>query len=155
MKDLARREFWIVKIPLWRVVLIVVLLGTLPGAGSAYVLTQRIEDNSRDADVKAEQQLREGCARTNALRRLLNRRAGAVRQLQDGLIDFMVQARRARLNRRGTSFDPQLADRYQRDISKVATVPRQRLRVIDCRRAFDFTAGPPPDAPRATAALFP
>lgn len=156
MRDLARRDFWTVRIPLWRVVIIVLVLGTIPGAGSAYVLSNRIEDSSHAADVKAQAQIRSGCERTNALRRLLNTRAAAVRVLQKGVIDFMAQARRARMNPNGTSYDPQLADQYERDISKVASVPDQKLPVVDCDRAFHFTslrpAGP---AGRATATLLP
>lgn len=155
MKDLTSREFWTTRIPLWRVVLIVLVLGTIPGAGSAVVLTQSIDAASQKADVVAQRQIREGCERTNRLRRLLNKRSAATEQLQAGLIDFMRQARRARMDPDRTTYDPKLADQYQRDISKVAEADAQELSVVDCDRAFHFTRGSGRTQPRATAALLP
>lgn len=153
--DLADRDFWKAGVPLWRVVLIVLALGTVPGFGAALILSNRISDQAHDQLVRSQTQIREGCERQNSLRRLLNRRSDALAQLQEGLIDFMAQARRARLDRRGTSYDPRLADQYQRDISKVAEVPNEQLPVIDCAHAYKFVSSDRRGPATRTAAAVP
>lgn len=152
MRDLVRREFWTAAIPLWRVIIIVVAIGTLPGAGAAWVLSTEIEKTATAQLERSQAQVRAGCERTNHLRGLLNRRSDGLAQLQEGVIDFMRQARTARMDRKGTSYDPKLADLYQRDISKVARVRNEQLPLIDCRKAFKFVRRDRGRGPRATTA---
>lgn len=155
MRDLLTRSFWRQAIPLWRVIVIVLVLGTLPGAGAAYVLTLRIQEANESAIKVAQTQVRNGCARTNALRRLLNRRADAVQELQLGLIDFMQGAYLARRDPKSPTHDDRLADRYQRDISRVARVENKQLPIIDCAQAFKFVLAPLTKPAPHTAAVVP
>lgn len=150
MRDLATKELWCGSIPLWRVILVVLVLGTLPGAGAAWVLSNEIRDQAHRQLLTSQTQLREGCRRSNHFRRLFNQRADAVAQLQEGVISFMVDARDARRGR-GPAHDPALADRYQRDISKVAAVANEHLPLVNCDKAFRFVQSSR-GGPRATTA---
>jgi hypothetical protein len=61
MRDLVTRQFWCQGVPLWRVVLITLCLGTLPGIASSVVLNHNQHANDRNLYIRV-------CERNNYIK---------------------------------------------------------------------------------------
>lgn len=118
-----------------RALVLVLLLGTLPGAASSYLLSEQADNQARENTVKQRVAIVAGCERSNKIRDAVNEAVDVQATVNDALAEFLSAARKARMMS-GTRTDLAAAERYAELATKVAAVDFDHLVNPNCSTAF-------------------
>lgn len=122
---------------MWQVMLIVFFLGTLPGLVSAVVFTHNASQDASEHIADTRRLSREGCERDNDIRREVNNRVQQTADFKAAMYNFVVETRRARNNKGGSSYDPHFVKVIDESVlPALGEVGYQTIDITNCVQAY-------------------
>lgn len=132
MTELTSSEFWCRGVDLWKVIVIVLALGTMPGAASSYVLSKQAKDEASMRDRETRANLLAGCERGNVLRGQVTTNNDAIVALKVSVHAFAIHAAEARRD----SGDMDVARQYDQIAAEVDQIQPRAIPPVDCAAAY-------------------